>query len=120
MKCLTPTNIQNIWFFTRLKTSIPTSASPYNGMYNVYSQKWESFFLWKRQDEHHTPAPNANGIFVPFGNCVDRNEIPLSYFADVQAGSDWIFETIEGKKLLDPANVYPQWNSINPVDVLRN
>ena len=65
-------------------------------------------FLVKRQDEHHTPPPNANGIFVPFGNCVDRSEIPLSYFADVQAGSDWIFETIEGKKLLDPANVYPQ------------
>ena len=65
-------------------------------------------FCKKRQVEHHTPAPYVNDMVQPFGNCVDRNGIPLSYFADVHAGMDWIYETIEGKKLLDPANTYPR------------
>ena len=41
-------------------------------------------------------------------NCVDRSGLLLSYFADVQADWDWIYETIEGKKLIYPANIYPK------------
>ena len=47
-------------------------------------------------------------MYKPYGNCVDRNEIPLSYFADVQAGWDWIYEKIEGKALLYTSNIYPR------------
>jgi hypothetical protein len=51
----------------------------------------------------------AEDIYNPDrANCVDRSGIPLSYFADVQAGWDWIYETIEGKKLISPAYIYPK------------
>ena len=46
--------------------------------------------------------------YMPYKTCVDRSGLPLSYFADVQAGWDWIYETVEGKKLISPANIYPQ------------
>ena len=32
--------------------------------------------------------------------CNDFTGLPLSYFADIQAGWDWIYETINGTKLL--------------------
>ena len=42
----------------------------------------------------------ADNIEDPYVQCADRTGIPLSYFADIQAGWDWIYETIEGKKLI--------------------
>ena len=50
----------------------------------------------------------ADDIYDPLGvNCVDRSGLPLSYFADVKAGWEWIYETIEGKKLIPPAYIFP-------------
>ena len=41
-------------------------------------------------------------------NCVDRSGMKLSYFADIQAGWEWIHETILGKKLISPDDIYPK------------
>ena len=51
----------------------------------------------------------ADDIYYPDGvNCVDRSGMLLSYFADIQAGWEWIHETILGKKLITPDNIYPK------------
>ena len=42
-------------------------------------------------------------------NCVDRSGMKLSYFADIQAGWEWIHETIyNGTKLISPDDIYPK------------
>ena len=39
-------------------------------------------------------------ITDPYVSCADRTGIPLSYFVDVQAGWDWIYETIKGQNCI--------------------
>ena len=47
-----------------------------------------------------------NSTAVPY-QCTDVTGAP-SYFADIQAGWDWIHETILGKKLISPDHIYPK------------